>query len=437
MLVQLFGENFRSFKGEFELSMVAADLKNEHDKHRGVIEVELAGTTEKLKLLRTVAIFGHNATGKSSILQSAAALNWLIRSSSSVGKPGGRISPYEPFQLDTMSRKQPVKLGCLVVFEKSLLRYEIKYDEKTIVYEKLVRINSGGEQILLERTENGGVVGELIERSDANKLYVQGMQPNVGVLSKLAQHGPSQGSDSVIPFYEVLSGATQFNDLVDASAGRHHIFPNNFSDKFFDDQEYQKWIMEKLILVADIGIAGVKIKKVKTDFPDQLRQEFEKTTGKKLPEHDYDVRFVHHGKTPGPIEFGEESAGTQKLFNMAPYWWRLANDDISLFADELGASIHPRLLDALIRAVNDPPITRMKSQLIFATHDTGLLEGHDGQPPALRRDQVYFTKKNENGISELYSLAEFKERQTGVHNLRKRYLSGLYGAIPMVERISL
>ena len=79
----------------------------------------------------------------------------------------------------------------------------------------------------------------------------------------------------------------------------------------------------------------------------------------------------------------------------------------------------------------------MQSQLIFATHDAGLLEGQDGRPPALRRDQVYFTRKDAKGATELYSLAEFKEEARPVHNIRKRYLSGQYGAIPLVEKLSL
>ena len=80
----------------------------------------------------------------------------------------------------------------------------------------------------------------------------------------------------------------------------------------------------------------------------------------------------------------------------------LAHEHVTILADELSASLHPRLLDRLIRAVNDAPKDRGQSQLIFTTHDTGLLEGQDGQPPALRRDQVYFTKKDAKGVTELY-----------------------------------
>jgi AAA15 family ATPase/GTPase len=110
---------------------------------------------------------------------------------------------------------------------------------------------------------------------------------------------------------------------------------------------------------------------------------------------------------------------------------------VTIFADELCASLHPRLLDRLIRAVNEPPTESARSQLIFTTHDAGLLESQDGRPPALRRDQVYFTRKDAKGASEVYSLSEFKEDARPVHNIRKRYLSGLYGAIPSVEKLSL
>ena len=160
-------------------------------------------------------------------------------------------------------------------------------------------------------------------------------------------------------------------------------------------------------------------------------------SGFQLPDKRVVVSFVHGGKASRPVDFSHESSGTQKLFNIAPDWWTLANERVTLFADELSAGLHPRLLDRLIRAVNDAPTARVQSQLIFATHDTGLLESQDGLPPALRRDQVYFTKKDADGASELYSLAEFKNDARPVHHLRKRFVSGLYGAIPSGEKLSL
>ena len=73
MLVRLFGSNFRCLKGRFELSMVAADLKREEDCNRGIIRVPIAGTTEPLRLLHVVGIYGPNASGKSTLLTAAQA----------------------------------------------------------------------------------------------------------------------------------------------------------------------------------------------------------------------------------------------------------------------------------------------------------------------------------------------------------------------------
>ena len=182
--------------------------------------------------------------------------------------------------------------------------------------------------------------------------------------------------------------------------------------------------MRNLMVTADVGICDVELRR--EDYPD-----FIKRVASSLPEKQVVISFVHRGAMSQPIDLFDESAGTKKLFNVAGDWWTLAHEPVTLFADELAASLHPRLLDALIRAVNNAPPDRVRRQLIFATHETGLLEGHDGQAPALRRDQVYFTKKDEAGVSELYSLAEFKEDARPVHNLRKRYLSGLFGAIPL------
>jgi AAA15 family ATPase/GTPase len=190
-----------------------------------------------------------------------------------------------------------------------------------------------------------------------------------------------------------------------------------------------------------VGIFDVLASRETVEFSEPVR-EFMKNFNSagdnfKFPEKIVKVSFIHAGASDQAVEFSDESSGTKKLFNIADDWWRLANEQVTLLADELGASLHPRLLDRLVRAVNDAPAKRPRSQLIFTTHETGLLEGLDGLPPALRRDQVYFTKKNAKGVSELYSLAEFKDDARPVHNIRKRYLSGLYGAIPSVERLSL
>jgi AAA15 family ATPase/GTPase len=434
MLVRLFGRNFRSLKRNFELSMVAADLTREEDRRRGVVEVPINGVDEPLRLLRSVAIYGSNASGKSTVLHAARALRWLGTDSSPRSKPDADIPPYEPFLLDEESKKDPIHLGCDVYFQGTILRYEIEFETKAILREQMTILEGESEVKLIEREPAGEVHGDLIERSEANRLYVRGMQPNVAVLSKLAQHGPHQGDESAHPYYNAIRNATQYADYSAAAID----FVGSAKERFADDPAYRGWIMKHLIRAADVGICDVETRREKFDFPDVLRESFAKLNSElKFPDQTVVVSFVHEGNSKQPIDYSAESSGTKKLFNIAADWWRLANQPVSIFADELSASLHPRLLDRLIRAVNDAHPDRTKSQLVFATHDTGLLEGQDGLPPALRRDQVYFTKKDANGETSLYSLAEFKETARPVHNLRKRYLSGLYGAIPTLEKLSL
>jgi len=434
MLVRLFGHNFRSFKGEFELSLVAADLTREEDRARGIIEVPIRGAEDPLRLVRCVALYGANASGKSTVLTASRALRWLGTDSSTSSKPGESIPPYEPFLLDEKSCSAPIRLGCDFVSKDKLLRYEITYDASAIQEESLSILDDNGATKLIDRMRSGEVRGELITNSRANKLYVKEMQPNVSVLSKLAQHGPHKGKESVQRYYAALRNATRSVDFSNATQ-----FQVNFGslkdERFADDENYREWIMSHLIRAADVGICDVKAHREQVTLPDELRELLEKAGHtSKLPDTRVVVSFVHEGSSQTPIEFSAESSGTKKLFNIAAEWWRLANETGTLLADELSASLHPKLLDRIVRSVNE---ASGRSQLIFTTHDTGLLESQDGQPPVLRRDQVYFTSKNSNGASELYALAEFKEEARPVHNIRKRYLSGLYGSIPDVERLSL
>lgn len=436
MLVRLFGSNFRSLRANFELSLVAADLRREEDVGRGVVDVQIDGSPEPLRLLRTVALFGPNASGKSSVLFAAHAIRSIVTNSSPHAKPGSRIAPYEPFLLDDSSRGAPINLGCDVIFQHSILRYELSYTSTDIQTEKLTQLGNDDHLVLIDRMKSGEVRGKLVDESEANQLYVKDMQPNVAVLSKLAQHGPHKGTGSVQPYYRAIRQATLYKDYSDA-AGIQAVIGRS-QERFADDAEYRLWIMKHLIQAADVGICDVNVSREAIEIPEILREQFSKIDSSfNFPEKQIAVSFLHKGKSNQHIDFSEESSGTKKLYNIAADWWRISNQSVSLLADELGASLHPRLIDRLIQAVNSYSSGTFRSQLIFTTHETGLLESHDGQPPALRRDQVYFTKKNNFGESELFSLTEFKEDARHVHNIRKRYLSGLYGALPSLEKLSL
>ena len=124
-----------------------------------------------------------------------------------------------------------------------------------------------------------------------------------------------------------------------------------------------------------------------------------------------------------------ESAGMRKLFDMAGLLLRAFNSKLGglIILDEVDSNFHPALLIKLISIFNTKSINKCNVQLLFSSHDTNLLD-----PSIMRRDQFYFTEKREDNSTRLYSLADLK----GIRNdadFAKHYLSGLYGALPVLE----
>ena len=341
MLVRLYGSNFRSLKEKFELSTVAADLKRKEDRDRGVIEVPIKGMPEPLRLLRVIALYGPNASGKSTVLTAGRALNWLATESSASSRPEAKIPPYEPFMLDHRSSQSPVEFGCDVTHETSLLRYEIAFESTGIQREVLTILDGDGEDRLIDRHPTGEIGGRLIECSKANTLYVQGMQPNVSVLSKLAQHGPQQGDESVRPFYQAIRSATRFEDYSAATLEKIVLGPSNA--RFADDVQYRDWIMDHLMRAADFGICDMSTRRESFVFPKKIREQIEKgVAGLRIPDSPVVipdsrviVSFIHEGDSTQLLDPSYESSGTKKILNIADDWWRLAHEPITLLADEL------------------------------------------------------------------------------------------------------
>ena len=127
-----------------------------------------------------------------------------------------------------------------------------------------------------------------------------------------------------------------------------------------------------------------------------------------------------------------ESEGTKKLFDMAgPFFDTLMNGNI-LVVDELDAKMHPLISLEIISLFNDPKRNPHGAQLIFTTHDTNLLSSKQ-----LRRDQIWFTEKDEQERTDLYNMMDIVlpdgSKPRGDGNMERNYIRGRYGAIPYIE----
>ena len=123
---------------------------------------------------------------------------------------------------------------------------------------------------------------------------------------------------------------------------------------------------------------------------------------------------------------GQESMGTQRFFSRLGMWMEALQNGAVLVVDEIESSMHPLLTRHLIEMVQDTAVNTNHAQLIFTTHDTGLLD-----LTLLRRDQIWFAEKDEKTMqTDVYALTEFSPRKG--ENISKGYLQGRYGAIPFI-----
>jgi AAA15 family ATPase/GTPase len=128
--------------------------------------------------------------------------------------------------------------------------------------------------------------------------------------------------------------------------------------------------------------------------------------------------------------FEQESEGTRTLFYVAGLVALALGSGLTLLIDELDRSLHPELSRVVVAMFNRPETNPQNAQLIFNTHDTNLLDGE-----LLRRDQIWFTEKGDDGATRLFPLTDFRARKS--ENIQRGYLQGRYGAVPSVRRPDL
>lgn len=135
------------------------------------------------------------------------------------------------------------------------------------------------------------------------------------------------------------------------------------------------------------------------------------------------------GRKIGHINFDleEESAGTIKLLLFGSNMLDCLSDGDVLIVDELDKGLHPGLMQAIIRIFNNPKTNPKNAQLIFSTHDVSLLNAD-----LFRRDQVWITEKDINGVSSYYTLADIKGVRANIP-FEKYLLDGAFGGIPVIN----
>ncbi len=428
MLIEFGVANYRSILGKQTLSLVAG-AGNDHEQ-KNVMHCE--GNPDRL--LRSAAIYGPNAAGKSNLLKAISLLQWLILHTAS-SQEGVQISGIVPFLLDKDSPLAPTELNMVFVADDGVkYEYFVSATSKLIYKEWLVAYPNNRPQRWFER-----------ELNPVSKKYnwwfgtkFKGDKAEKKVWSEFTRGNALFFSTAIQLNNEQLKPAFNWiaNKLIVVSSGIP-IDPLLSIDLIKLNEEGK--ILDYL-KAADIGIDGIRIQEDEHQTPvfqvmmnnsSKLPSRTSLSNGFN-PLESQTSKFIsiltdHIANNNSIVHFSleDESEGTKKLFNLTGGWIRSLEWGATLLVDELESSLHTYISKFLVGLFHGSKNIN-NAQLIFTTHDTNLLDTN-----LLRRDQIWFVEKNPNKATELYSLLEYKPRKDEV--IERGYLKGRYGAIPFVR----
>lgn len=415
MLVEFRVKNFRSLRDEQVLSLVASKDKTLHDTHTLDTGIRAAPT-----LLRSTAIYGANASGKSNLIKALQYMRGVVIESATAIQPG-QFFTVQPFKLDADSASQPTEFEITFLLDGVRYQYGFTMTSQRIVSEHLLVYRAFKPQRWFTRhfeVTTGKDVYDFGPGLKGPKNVWEGAtRQNALFLSMAAQ----LNSEALRPVFDWFSNQLIiFNEQVKLNP--------QISIQMLKQADGRKDICN-FLTAADISISNIDIETRKV--PKQI-VHFDRVTGKtevRSEESEDDLLRFHHNTEQGKAVFDlmDESSGTRNLLFLVGPVLSVLNKGLTLVIDELDTSLHTILVRELVRLFHRPEINTGGAQLIFTTHDTSLLDA----PGLFRRDQVWFVEKDRDQASTLVSLSEFSPRKNEA--LERGYLIGRYGGIPFLS----
>ena len=399
MLQQFSVTNHRSIRERTTISLLATRDSSLRDCILSPDETQRASRSASRPygskaLVPVLALYGANAAGKSNLIHALLLMRSFVAGEHARPLKDAPL-PQEPFAF-TEGNSLPTMLEVIYYFEGVKYAYGFSFDRKKIIEEYLYHWPNGREALIFSRTGNNYQFRENISeqqtlagRTPENRLYlVSSNEWNCPQTAKAYLWFTRKLSD--------LSGETLSFDQTLAALKQGE----NLKGKILHE-----------MLVADLGIVDIRISD-SSDIPQiTMVHQLQTTEG--------DVKQY-------PLLLSQESQGTQRFFSRIGSWIQALEMGGVLIVDEIEASLHPLLTRHLIETIQDKSVNRNQAQLIFTTHDVGLLDQN-----LLRRDQIWFAQKDEKTAeTEIYALTDFSPRKS--ENISKGYLQGRYGAIPFI-----
>ena len=415
MLLRFSVSNHLSLRDSQELLFTTSSLK---DKAEGLIACAAAprGT-----VLPAVVLFGANASGKSNLVHALSAMQRMVLFSHTRGDASGGVRRHT-FKLDASYSDKPSRFEIDFVHQGVRYHYGFEADDTAFLSEWLYAIPKSHRRLMFEREGNDFRFGR--ELKGQNNTIAGLTRSNSLYLSAAAQNSHEQ----ISIIYEYFRSLSCNMNIVKRSE-------NWSSNKEIDDQ------VIKFLSRLDTGICNYRIREIDRSEESRVAVREVLSVVKKLTNAPIDpneedkqvtVELAHRSRDGAPVylDLGMESAGTRRLLVMLSLAYRALDKGTPLVIDELDVSLHTLAGATVLQLFCSPETNPKGAQLVATVHDTKLMGW-----PGLRRDQIWFTEKDEDGATLLYPLTDIRTRRSD--NLEKGYLQGRYGAVPFDDPISV
>ena len=406
MVLQIRLSNFFSINEEVILDMQAASLQTKESK-------DLLGNTfvcNAERLLKTVAIYGANASGKSNVIKAIRACVQMIFESHNYNE--NTIFAFTPFKFGGIGK--PSKFYIRFLIEGVEYEYSFTLTNTEIITEELYYYPLGRKKLVFARDERKG--------PDKKDIYE--------FRSAIRRPMDVAGNTSKKTLF--VSRASQMDRDVAKDVFRY--FNERFILNYFGYNSYSiesllnenKDMILKVLKAADSDIIDIRsqheLRSLTTAVFDPLSNQLLSKDDIQKPQ--LKITTFHRNNPEVPFDFySEESSGTQEFFHMMLTILNIIKGNKVLLIDEISMGLHVNLVEYILNLFHKSE----SAQLIFSTHNTNLLNMRK-----LRKDQVYFVNKRDDGSSEMYSLFDFKDFRENM-DAEKAYLQGRFDAIPYID----
>jgi AAA15 family ATPase/GTPase len=391
----------------------------------------------KFSILNGAAIYGPNASGKSNLIKAIHTIQSMVFESAKAEKDSEL--PVTPFLFDEDTRKSPSSFEITFLVNDVRYQYGFKATKNKILEEWLYSYPVEHARLLFNRKYD-----EIKQKTDIKfgpsfrgekESIKEKTQNNMLVLSIAGYWN----NELLSPIYDWLAFnlRTITTGIIIKQVTARMIYEENPSDK---SNKYLYSSILSMLRQADFAVDSIEVKKAELDSSNLAKfikeDQIEKFLNIIENEPPLRISLTHKNPITGELytlDEKDESEGTKRFFELIGPWLDILSGGYTVFVDEIDKSLHPLLVRELIKVIQNSNINTNGAQLIFATHNTAFIDSD-----LFRRDQIWFTDRDKSGATNLYSLWDYKKHKARIgESLQNGYLSGRYGALPIIQEFEM